>query len=354
MSQMRGERVRHGGTGRGRRAPVYLVTGGAGFIGANLCAELTRRDPTCTVVVVDDMSSGSYANLVEAHERAAVDPFSGIVITDSLEQIDTAGLIADERPDAVFHLAAITDTTVADEVRMIRVNVDPFVGMVEECLEQGIPLVYASSAATYGTPPHVRERVPFPLDAAGKPNNVYGFSKWLLEREHLRAVKVRGGGHVVGLRYFNVFGPGESRKGKMASMVYQLARRMLAGQAPRIFRDGTQARDQVFVADVVDCTLAAAGMGERKSVEPGVYNVGSGVATSFNEIVVALRTALGLTHGELPTDYFDMPPDVRAFYQDYTCADISETQRGLGWSPRYTPEEGIAAYARGLRAGVVK
>jgi ADP-L-glycero-D-manno-heptose 6-epimerase len=103
----------------------------------------------------------------------------------------------------------------------------------------------------------------------------------------------------------------------------------------------------VYVDDVVDCTLAAAGLGKR-APRPGVYNLGSGVATSFNQIADAIRAALGLSDQERPTDYFDMPPDIRRFYQDYTCADMTETARGLGWKPKHDPVQAMGAYAKFL------
>jgi ADP-L-glycero-D-manno-heptose 6-epimerase len=142
----------------------------------------------------------------------------------------------------------------------------------------------------------------------------------------------------------------------MASMAYQLTTQLLAGKRPRIFVDGEQARDQVYVDDVVDCTIAAAGISAAEGEAgvgdppvPGVYNVGSGVATSFNAVVLALRNALGLSESDRPIEYFDMPPDVRRFYQDYTCADIGPTAVGLHWRPRHRPAEAMGAYARWLR-----
>jgi ADP-L-glycero-D-manno-heptose 6-epimerase len=253
----------------------------------------------------------------------------------------------------VFHEAAITDTTVHDEAAMLRENVDGFVPILEACAAADVPLVYASSAATYGTPPQAARRDAFPLDAAGSPENVYGFSKWLMECAHrelaaLAREEGRPEPRVVGLRYFNVFGPGEGAKGKMASMASQLTRQMLAGKRPRIFAGGEQARDQVHVDDVVECTLAAAGLGERKDPKPGVYNLGSGRATTYNQVVDAARSGLGLSAGDRPTEYFDMPPDIRRFYQDWTLADLSATKAGLGWSPRRDPVAAITDYARWL------
>ncbi len=330
--------------------PLYIVTGAAGFVGANLAAALLARSPHPRILAVDNFRSGSFANLTEACDRRAVGPFDGEVLPLGVPDIDWRWLVGTRSPTAVFHLGAITDTTVSDEALMIRENVTRFDEMLAACAEARIPLVYASSAATYGTPPQARDRVPFPVEAAGRPSNVYGFSKWLMECEHRRFAAGRTDQpRIVGLRYFNVFGPGETRKGKMASMVYQLAMQMLAGKRPRIFADGTQARDQVYVDDVVDCTIAAAGLGTRKDPTLGVYNLGSGVTTSFNQIIAALRGPLGASEKALPTDHFEMPPSIRAFYQDYTCADMAATAKGLGWSPRHTPEKAIAEYGAWLR-----
>ncbi|MCL4219919.1 MAG: NAD-dependent epimerase/dehydratase family protein [Phycisphaerales bacterium] len=329
---------------------VFIVTGGAGFIGSNLVAELYRRQPDCHVVVVDDFRSGSFANLVEACERKGVGPFRGEIIPDSVSDLNWQPAVAGLEPRAVFHLAAITDTTVHDQQKMIRDNAESFADIAGACIESDVPLVYASSAATYGTPPQAARRQPFPLEAAGAPDNVYGFSKWLMEVEHRRLAQTnaRESGKtpwIVGLRYFNVFGPCEARKGRMASMVFQLARQVLNGQKARLFRDGTQARDQVYVDDVVDCTLAGAGMGEKARPEPGVYNLGSGVTTSFLEIAGAIGGALSIS---VEVELFDMPESIRAFYQDFTCADMSRTRTGLGWSPRHEPKEAMRAYVADL------
>jgi ADP-L-glycero-D-manno-heptose 6-epimerase len=350
----------------------FIVTGGAGFIGSNLVARLLARSPRPDVIVIDNFRSGSFGALVGACERIGVGAFDGRVVARSTARIAWARAIERTRPTAVFHLGAITDTTLLDEGEMLRENVGGFASMLRACDAADVPLVYASSAAVYGTPAQTRERRAFPESAAGRPSNVYGFSKWLMECEHRRldqeasmeqvapgpmlgaltAAMERLGRvrrpRVVGLRYFNVFGPGEAGKGRMASMPYQLATRMLAGQRPRIFEDGSQARDQVHVDDVVSCTIAAAGLGARTDPAPGVYNLGSGVATSFNQVVRSLREALGVSEASSPTDYFEMPDSIRAFYQDYTCADLSRTQAGLGWRPALEPARAIEDYGRWL------
>lgn len=340
-----------------RPSPTYILTGGAGFVGSNLAAELLRRVPGSSVIVIDDFRSGSFANLVEACRRKGVGAFQGEVIARPSSEVDFGDLMEAVEPRAVFHIAAITDTTVTDERRMIGDNAgEDWASLLQECAQAEVPLVYASSAATYGNPAQAGERLPFPEDAAGFPNNVYGFSKWLMECEHRRFdLARRKAGEprpwVVGLRYFNVFGPGEARKGKMASMIYQLTQQMLAGKKPRIFTDGEQARDHVHVDEVVDCTLAAAGLGDRPSVEPGIYNTGTGRATTFNELIGAIRDALALSAEDRPTKFFDMPDEIRKFYQDYTCADMTNAAVGLGWKPRGDPIEAIRRYALWLREG---
>ncbi len=330
------------------KRPSFIVTGGAGFVGSNLVAALLAAKPRPHVLVIDSFRSGSFLNIVEACERRGVGEFDGSVLSESTAEIDYLELLDWWPCSAVFHLGAITDTTVMDERLMLRENVQGFGDMLRACDAAKTPLVYASSAATYGTVPQTAAREAFPLSAAGKPNNIYGFSKWLMENEHRRFTeqvsrKRDRAPMAVGLRYFNVFGPGESRKGKMASMVMQLAKQVLAGKRPRLFADGSQARDQVYVDDVVSCTMAGAGLGVKKKVKPGIYNLGSGVATSFNQIADAVRVGLGVK--DRPTEYFDMPAEVRAFYQDYTCADMTETAKGLGWKPGHDPVKAMAEYA---------
>ncbi len=333
---------------------TFVITGGAGFVGSNLVAGLLERRPDAEVVVVDDFRTGSTALISEAMERRGLGPFRGCVVASGVEDVDMHALVEAWRPRAVFHMAAITDTTLADERRMLAVNSEPFGAMARACAEAGVALVYASSAATYGSPVQGSLRKPFPIEAAGRPNNVYGFSKWMMEVEHARVSaehRERTGREpwIIGLRYFNVYGPGERLKGRMASMVWQLGTRLLDGERPRLFVDGSQARDQVHVDDVTACTLAAAGLGERSDPTPGVYNLGWGAATSFNEILAILRRVLEVPESALPTEFFEMPEAVRAFYQDWTCADMTATARGLGFTPRIAPKEGISRYAEFMR-----
>ncbi|MCA9272446.1 MAG: NAD-dependent epimerase/dehydratase family protein [Phycisphaerales bacterium] len=332
---------------------TYIVTGGCGFVGANLVAALQERRPGCHVVVLDSMRTGTFANLVDACDRRG-GSFEGQVIGQNIRDVYWPELIDTFTPAAAFHLGAITDTTVENEAEMIEENAgETWSEIMDACADREIPLVYASSAATYGTPPQTEAREPFPENAAGKPNNVYGFSKWLMERAHARyEQRCEAAGNrkpwIVGLRYFNVFGPGEQAKGKMASMAMQLTDQILGGGRPRLFEFGEQARDQVYIDDIVGVTLAGAGIGGRPDPEPGVYNAGSGRVTSFEEVAGAVRRGLGVSDSERPTEFIPMPPAIRRFYQDFTCADMSKAERGLGFKPSCDPAESVSSYARWL------
>jgi ADP-L-glycero-D-manno-heptose 6-epimerase len=292
----------------------FLVTGGAGFIGSRLALELQARG--AEVTVVDNFRTGHHDNLAG---------FRGDVVCVSDAAFEPAG-----RFDAIFHMASITDTTIHDPAVMMT-NVEGFRRMLELARRIEAPVVYASSAAVYGNGP-----APHREEAAPTPANLYGFSKVVME--NLARRYTRHGVRSVGLRFFNVFGPAESHKGAASSMICQLARQMLSGRRPRIFKMGEQKRDHVYVRDVVEAALRALSIGEST-----VLNVGTGRATSFNEIVAHLNRALGLS---LEPDYFDNP--YAAFYQNHTEADVTRLRAATGFAPRPTGE-GIAEYARTLR-----
>jgi ADP-L-glycero-D-manno-heptose 6-epimerase len=319
-----------------------IVTGGGGFVGANLVQQLQEDEPDAALLVIDDFRSGSFVNLVPESRPNGGGGFSyrGEVIGRSLVDLDLFSICDEFAADTIFHEASITDTTVDDEAKMIVDNIEPFEMLLDVAVQTGAKLIWASSAATYGTSANgaTAARRPFRVTDAGHPANVYGFSKWIMENLHRKTVEAYPDVHIVGLRYFNVFGPGEQSKAHMASMIYQLANQALDGKPPRIFYDGEQARDHVYVRDVVDCTIAAA----ADDAVNGIYNVGTGAATSFNEIISAINEALGTDY---KPDYFENP---YRFYQDYTCADLAETRKGLNWSPRYETREAIIEYVAWL------
>ena len=297
-----------------------LITGGAGFIGSNLAKEIERLYPKARVWVLDEFSSGHFKNLIG---------FKGEVITADISDRSLWEYLKERyKFDAVFHQAAITDTTVMDQNRMLRVNADSLRFLLDCVAHWQAKLIYASSAGVYGnSPPPMKE------GEGELPENPYGFSKLIMDRIAQSFMAERPDIYVVGLRYFNVYGPGESFKGKSASMVYQLYRQMKEGKRPRLFKWGEQKRDFVYVKDVIKANLLAL----EKNIS-GIFNIGTGKARSFNEIVSILNQALG---ANLEPDYFDCPYD---FYQNYTQADISKATELLGYKPEFDLEDGIKDY----------
>lgn len=294
-----------------------LVTGGAGFVGSNLCLELERAGHEA--VALDDFSLGRRSNLAG---------FEGEVVEGDIR---TAALPKDV--DAILHQAAITDTTVKDEKLMRSVNTQGFERVLGHALAHGLRLVYASSAAVYGNAP-----APQKERDAGHPNNIYGVSKWEDDGLARAAMGQHPDASIVGLRYFNVFGPREGGKGKMASMIFQLYSQIKAGQRPRVFKWGEQRRDQVYVKDIVRANLLA-----LESGKSGVVNAGSGKAVSFNEIISELNRALGLS---LEAEYFDNP--YTEFYQESTQADLTEARALIGYEPRFTFRQAVEDYVEWL------
>jgi ADP-L-glycero-D-manno-heptose 6-epimerase len=300
-----------------------LVTGGAGFIGSNLAKRLAREGHDVTVV--DDFQSGHWSNLVE---------FPGEVITADLSKgAEWAETLLPF--EVIFHQASITDTTVHDQRLMMQNNVEAFRILLDLAADWKSRVIWASSASIYGRrqPPNTENQPPDPL-------NVYACSKLLMERLAARyADKLKH--PIVGLRYFNVYGPGEDHKGKFASMIHQLARQMRGGKRPRIFTAGEQKRDFVYVDDVIQANLKA-----LQAKAPGVFNVGCGGAFTFNEVVAELNRVLGT---DLPPDYF---PNPYSFTQDWTEADVLESRRALGYEPKYDLKRGVAAYMESGKLGV--
>lgn len=296
-----------------------VVTGGAGFIGSNLTLAIQERHPDAEITVFDDFRSGDFANLRD---------FRGDVRAFDLSRGATHDALVEIAPTLVFHLASITDTTEHDNRLMVHDNVEGFRPVLTFCRAHRAPLVYASSAATYGqTDGRMSETTP------AAPANVYAFSKVMLDNLTRRALADDPDRHIVGLRYFNVYGPREAHKGRPASMAYHLAEQMRAGKRPRVFKHGEQRRDFVYVKDVVEATLLAA-----ECDECGIFNVGSGEARSFNEMIAALNDVLGTDYAP---EYFDCP---YPFYQPFTEADLTASRRVLGYEPRYRLEDGVADY----------
>ena len=291
-----------------------IVTGGAGFIGSNLAVELERRG--AKVIVVDDFTSGDFRNLSD---------FRGDVIARDVNQFDWNQL---GPADVVFHQAALTDTTIKDQKHMIATNVEGLRKVLQYVIRHRAKLVYASTAALYGSSP-----VPQKEDESVAPLNVYAFSKLVGDSVAMETARETGL-TIIGLRYFNVFGLRELYKGKAASMIFQLAEQMRSGKRPRIFSDGEQKRDHIYVKDAISANLAA--FEARTSC---VVNVGTGVATTFNRLIKILNEVLGT---RFEPDYFEN--SYLGFYQDETQADMTRAKKLLNFQARYTVEEGIHDY----------
>ena len=296
-----------------------LVTGGAGFIGSNLTLELQTRHPDARIVVLDDFRSGDFRNLQGC---------KGDFVTADSSRLDWAAQFKDLVFDAIFHEASITDTTVMDQALQARDNIEGFRRLLEFVAPHQSPVVYASSAATYGVCSGVQRE-----DQAPSPANIYAFSKVQLDnlaRDYARRFPAW---RIVGLRYFNVFGPREPHKKAAASMIYQLYTQMKAGKRPRVFRAGEHKRDFVYVKDVVAMTIHA--LNAKRS---DIYNCGSGYAFSFNEVIAVLNRELGT---ELAPEYIENP---YSFYHPHTQADMKRAKNELGFTPQFTPAAGIAEY----------
>jgi ADP-L-glycero-D-manno-heptose 6-epimerase len=324
----------------------YIVTGGAGFIGSSLAAALVKQDPACDPIIIDDLRSGEYANIVGAFDRASLPPFAGRFIASPLDQLDVAGLVATRGLRAVFHFASMTGPSVS-EADAARASLGGFEPILLSCVQAGMPLIYASSAAVYGLS---AQRGPLPLSAAGRPLSACGVGKWLMECAHARMSgrTVLGTPHVVGLRFFDVFGPGEASLGEAASAVHHFASAMVQGRRPVLTGDGSSARDFVYIDDAVTATLAALGMGTSVRPRPGVYNVGSGVAMSMSQVLAVVRDELAITDAALAAEV--RPAERHCGGADFVQADLAATTSGLGWKPSWNPIEAIRVYARWLKS----
>lgn len=289
----------------------YLVTGGAGFIGSNIALYLDGLN--YDVTVVDNFSTGHMENLKE---------FNGKIIKADVSKPYNFK----DKYDAIFHQAAITDPRYPNDEEVLSQNVNGFSLMLKKAKKDKAKFIYASTASLYGN-----GSTPQKEDQPKELMNAYGTSKLIMDEmasHHFNDM------HIVGLRYFNVFGPGEEGKGIPASMIYHLIKQMRGGKNPRIFKMGEQKRDHIYVKDCVSANI------EALSAKSGIYNVGTGIGTSFNELVDILNEVLGTN---LPVEYFDMPYDPLT-YQSDTQADTKKAEEVLGFKSKFTLKNGIEEY----------
>jgi ADP-L-glycero-D-manno-heptose 6-epimerase len=316
---------------------MIMVTGGAGFIGSVLHAAITRRG--LQTIVVDSLGThGKWRNLAKHPPSRLIPP----------EELD--GFLANHPPlEMIFHLGAISETTATDADLTWATNVELPLRLWRWCATRGVRLVYASSAATYGDGSAGFDDDPSPQALARlRPLNLYGWSKHAFDREVARmlAAGEPRPPQWTGLKFFNVFGPNEYHKGGMISVVKIKHDEVAAGLAPRLFRsdqpglaDGAQARDFIWVGDVVDVALWLL---DTPRVS-GLFNVGTGRARTYLDLAHAVCDAAGAPRR---VEFIDMPQKLRGQYQSFTQASM-ERLRAAGYAGQFTPlEEGIRRYVQ--------
>ncbi|MDD3008317.1 MAG: ADP-glyceromanno-heptose 6-epimerase [Arcobacter sp.] len=311
---------------------TILITGGAGFIGSNLAFYFQENYPKAKVVVLDCFRSGetfSNGNLKSFGHFKNLLGFKGIVISGDINDKKLLkSLEKNYKFDYIFHQAAISDTTVSEQDLMIRTNVNAYEDLLKIATKQKANMIYASSAATYGD----SDRFEVGYE---KPNNAYGFSKVMMDNITAEYLKKDLEISIVGLKYFNVYGPREFFKNKTASMVVQFGHQILKGLTPKLFEGSDKiVRDFIYIDDIIQANIKATN--PKKS---GIYNVGTGKARSFEDIVNILQNELEINNGK---EYISNP--YVGSYQFFTQANIETTQKYLDYEPRFSMEDGIKAY----------
>ena len=317
---------------------MLLVTGGAGFIGSNLVATLNDAGRS-DVVVCDTLGhDGKWRNLAKRQ------------LADIVPPAELESWLVGRQLEAVFHLGAISETTASDGDLVIETNFRLSMRLLDWCTANDVPFIYASSAATYGDGAQGFVDDPS-LDAMTqlRPMNLYGWSKLLFDK-NVAERKARGAAmppQCVGLRFFNVFGPNEYHKGGMMSVLTKRFDEIRDGTPIQLFRshrdgiaDGDQRRDFIYIDDVMRVLLWL----WKTPAVSGLFNVGTGEARSFKDMMLAAYAALGTTPA---IDYIDMPSAIRDSYQYFTQSD-GERLRRAGYNGGFTSlEESVAAYVNG-------
>jgi len=286
---------------------MHIVTGGAGFIGSNLARMLIEQEGD-DVIIVDDLSDGrKFHNIAD------------LKIVDYIDKDDFLSLLRSDASfsgslQSIFHQGACSATTEWDGRFMMRNNFSYSKDVLDYCLRRDIAFIYASSAAVYGASAEFAEDADNEL-----PLNVYGYSKLLFD-QYVRRLQLSGKQQVVGLRYFNVYGPREQHKGSMASVAFHFNNQLQDNSEVRLFEgsagyaDGEQLRDFVFVDDV--CAVNRWFLQHREA--SGIFNVGTGKPQSFNDVANAVID----WHGKGAINYIPFPEGLKAAYQSFTRADL--------------------------------
>lgn len=314
-----------------------LITGAAGFIGSCLVGNLNRKGQNDLILVDEFSQLDKIPNLEGKHYAIKV------------ERDELFSWLETEQPviDLVYHLGARTDTTEFDYAILERLNLEYSKDIWTYCSRHAIPLVYASSAATYGDGGKGYED-DHRLVNALEPLNPYGiskneFDKWALQQQDTPP-------HWYGLKFFNVYGPNEYHKGRMASVIFHAFNQIKEKRSVNLFRshhpdyqDGRQLRDFIYVKDVIAvCQWLA-----EHLPTSGIYNLGTGKARSFEDLVLATFSALDM---EPDIRFVDMPEDIRSRYQYFTEAEMDKLKTAGYEPPFHSLEEGIADYVRNYLA----
>lgn len=307
-----------------------VITGGAGFIGSNLANFFSQNYEESEVLVVDIFRNNekfSNGNLKSFGHYKNLANFKGEILCGDINCEKTMQTIAKFNPEIIFHQAAISDTTAKEQDEIMKTNLNSFYPLLEIAKEKGAKLIYASSGATYGNLPSPQQ--------VGKeaPANVYGYSKLKMDDLAMKYHK-KYNLHIVGLRYFNVYGKGEFYKDKTSSMILQFGLQILKNGSAKLFSGSDKIyRDFVYVKDIVSANLAAI------NGKSGIYNAATGVARSFYDITQILQKELKI---DAKIEYIDNP--FISQYQFHTQADIESTKENLGYEPKFSLEEGIKDY----------
>ena len=314
---------------------MLLVTGGAGFIGSNVVAALNEAGRTD--VVVNDVlgTDQKWRNLAKRR------------LADVVSPADLPRWLEGRKLDAVIHMGAISDTTASDADLVIETNFRTSIRLLDWCTAARVPLIYASSAATYGegTTGFNDDWRPAVLQEL-RPMNLYGWSKHLFDQAVVERFtkKDKLPPQWAGLKFFNVFGPNEYHKGEMMSLVAKRFEDAKAGRTVRLFKshrpgiaDGDQRRDFIYVDDAV---AVVQWLMETPQVS-GIFNVGTGQARSFRDLIASLFRALG---SEPNIEYIDMPESIRGQYQYFTEARVDNLRRA-GYNAGFASiEDGVKRY----------
>jgi ADP-L-glycero-D-manno-heptose 6-epimerase len=325
----------------------YVVTGAAGFIGSRLVAALNRAGITSIIAVDNLEAADKFRNLADCEIDDYLDK------RDFLERVAASQF--DHDVEAVLHQGACSDTMATDGRYVMENNYRYSRVLLDWCQEEEIPFLYASSAAVYGAGRKFSEE-----RAHEDPLNVYAYSKFLFDQVVRRRLPGRTS-QIVGLRYFNVYGPHEAHKGRMASVALHACEQFLSEGHVRLFvgsdgfADGEQRRDFVHVDDVANVNLHFL---EHPEVS-GVYNCGTGRAQSFNDVATAVINTVRAARNEAPLatadlarhgliQYIPFPPQLEGKYQSFTQADLSQLREAGYPGDFMSVEQGVAAYVREL------